>query len=155
MAAECYNMPLSWTLWGVIRNPALQNVDNTVLPDGSEFRLSGGFFSLGQVYVEEDAIVGLTGLGRSARSIRGGDQSRTGSANPFRRRRPEARLDRVPGAHVRVGAHRLDERVVPNTTPRDGHVDHGPRDHPAVHVAAAGDHLAVREAASPVRRPPG
>ena len=53
MAAECYNMPLSWTLWGVIRNPALQNVDNTVLPDGSEFRLSGGFFSLGQVYVEE------------------------------------------------------------------------------------------------------
>jgi peptide/nickel transport system substrate-binding protein len=53
MAAECYNMPASWTLWGVIRNPALQNIDTTVLPDGSEFRLSGGFFSLGQVYVAE------------------------------------------------------------------------------------------------------
>lgn len=53
MAAECYNIPSSWTLWGVIRNPALQNIDTTVLPDGSPFRLSGGFFSLGQVYLAE------------------------------------------------------------------------------------------------------
>ncbi|MFN8020325.1 MAG: ABC transporter substrate-binding protein [Acidimicrobiales bacterium] len=53
MAAECYNMPLSWGLWGVIRTPDLQNVGNTVLPDGSAFLESGGFFSLAQVWLPQ------------------------------------------------------------------------------------------------------
>jgi peptide/nickel transport system substrate-binding protein len=53
MAAECYNIPISWTLWGVIRRPDLANVGVGFLPDGSSFRESGGFFSVGQVYLEE------------------------------------------------------------------------------------------------------
>ena len=55
MAEECFNMPGSWTLWGVAHDPALQNVGGGVLPDGNPADESGGFFGLGQVWIDPDA----------------------------------------------------------------------------------------------------
>ncbi len=53
MAEECYNMPGSWTLWGVAHDPALQGLGQGVLPDGTGVDESGGFFGLGQVWLAE------------------------------------------------------------------------------------------------------
>ena len=55
MAEECYNMPGSWTLWGVAHDPAVQNVGGGLLPDSDVLDESGGFFGLGQVWLDPEA----------------------------------------------------------------------------------------------------
>ena len=34
-AEDCYYIPLSWTLWGVISEPTVQGFGTLVLPDGA------------------------------------------------------------------------------------------------------------------------
>ena len=43
MAAECYQIPLSWTLWGTPHAPKVQGLGDYVFPDGSQARNGAGF----------------------------------------------------------------------------------------------------------------
>ena len=36
-AKECWIMPTSWTTWGIIMEPNVQNIGRDPLPDGSGF----------------------------------------------------------------------------------------------------------------------
>lgn len=55
MAAECYNLPGSWTLWGVVHAPQIQGVAPGTLPDGSTTEDSGGFFGVGRLWIDPAA----------------------------------------------------------------------------------------------------
>jgi len=41
-AAGCYYIPLSWAIWGIVRNPGVQGVGQFVLPDGTAARDGAG-----------------------------------------------------------------------------------------------------------------
>jgi ABC-type transport system substrate-binding protein len=49
-ASECYIIPTSFTQWGVIHDPAVQNIGRSPLPDGSGFMRDGAGFP-GQVWL--------------------------------------------------------------------------------------------------------
>ena len=42
-ADGCYYIPLSWNMWGVVRDPEVQGVGTLVLPDGTPARDGAGF----------------------------------------------------------------------------------------------------------------
>lgn len=42
-AKECYQIPLSYTLWAVISHPSLHGIGETVIPDGTKARDGAGF----------------------------------------------------------------------------------------------------------------
>jgi hypothetical protein len=52
MAEECYNLPGSWTLWGVLHAPQVQGVAPGTLPDGSTTEDSGGFFGVDRIWID-------------------------------------------------------------------------------------------------------
>jgi hypothetical protein len=52
MAEECYNLPGSWTLWGVLHAPQVQGVGADTLPDGSTTEDSGGFFGVDRIWID-------------------------------------------------------------------------------------------------------
>ena len=52
MAEECYNLPGSWTLWGVLHAPQVQGVAPATLPDGSTTEDSGGFFGVDRIWID-------------------------------------------------------------------------------------------------------
>lgn len=43
MADECYNLPVSWTLWGTPHQPKVKGLGTFVLPDGTPARDGAGF----------------------------------------------------------------------------------------------------------------
>lgn len=43
MASACYQIPLSWTLWGTPHQPKVKGLNSWVLPDGSKSRDGAGF----------------------------------------------------------------------------------------------------------------
>jgi peptide/nickel transport system substrate-binding protein len=43
MAKECYQIPISWTLWGTPHAPKVQGIGSYVFPDGSAARDGAGF----------------------------------------------------------------------------------------------------------------
>jgi peptide/nickel transport system substrate-binding protein len=43
MAAECYQIPWSWTLWGTPHQPKVQGLGTFVFPDGAQSRDGAGF----------------------------------------------------------------------------------------------------------------
>jgi peptide/nickel transport system substrate-binding protein len=49
-ASECFILPTSFTNWGVIHDPAVQNIGRSPLPDGSGFMRDGAGFP-GQVWL--------------------------------------------------------------------------------------------------------
>ena len=55
MAAECWNIPGSWTLWGVPHGAAVQGVGGGILPDGSKRSETGGFFGVGNIWIDPAA----------------------------------------------------------------------------------------------------
>lgn len=55
MAEECYNLPGSWTLWGVVHAPQVNGVSPGTLPDGSTSEDSGGFFGVGRLWIDPAA----------------------------------------------------------------------------------------------------
>ena len=57
MAAECYQIPLSWTLWGTPHAPKLQGLGDFVFPDGSQARDGAGFsgsFWVNALWIDPD-----------------------------------------------------------------------------------------------------
>jgi peptide/nickel transport system substrate-binding protein len=55
MAEQCYNLPGSWTLWGIPHDPAVNGVGNTPLPGGGFAEDSAGFFGVGGLWIDESA----------------------------------------------------------------------------------------------------
>jgi peptide/nickel transport system substrate-binding protein len=43
MAEQCYQIPLSYTLWAVLSSPALHGIGETTMPDGTKARDGAGF----------------------------------------------------------------------------------------------------------------
>lgn len=43
MAKQCYQIPVSRTLWAIISNPSLHGIGETVMPDGTKARDGAGF----------------------------------------------------------------------------------------------------------------
>jgi ABC-type transport system substrate-binding protein len=52
MFEECYNLPGSWTLWGVVHASQVQGVTAATLPDGSTSEDSGGFFGVDRIWID-------------------------------------------------------------------------------------------------------
>jgi peptide/nickel transport system substrate-binding protein len=52
MASECWNIPGSWTLWGVPHQPQVQGVGLGTFPDGSKREDIGGFFGVGTIWID-------------------------------------------------------------------------------------------------------
>jgi ABC-type transport system substrate-binding protein len=55
MVDKCWNLPGSWTLWGVPHKPAVQGLGELVLPDGSAENDNGGFFGLTGAWLDKAA----------------------------------------------------------------------------------------------------
>ncbi len=49
-AKECWIMPTSWTTWGILMNPSVQNIGRDPLPDGEGAMADGAGFP-GQVWL--------------------------------------------------------------------------------------------------------
>ncbi len=49
-ASECWIIPTSYTTWGIIMNPAVQNIGRDPLPDHDGFAADGAGFP-GQVWL--------------------------------------------------------------------------------------------------------
>ena len=43
MAKECYQIPINYTLWAVMSDPAIHGIGETVMPDGTKARDGAGF----------------------------------------------------------------------------------------------------------------
>ncbi|MET0458705.1 MAG: ABC transporter substrate-binding protein, partial [Ilumatobacteraceae bacterium] len=56
-AEQCWILPLSWTTWGIIMDPAVQNIGRTPLPDGAGTLLDGAGFP-GQVWLTSAFVAG-------------------------------------------------------------------------------------------------
>ena len=57
MAKECYQIPLSWTLWGTPHAPKVQGLGDYVFPDGSQARNGAGFsgqFWVNALWIDPD-----------------------------------------------------------------------------------------------------
>ncbi len=55
MAAECWNIPGSWTLWGVPHSASVLGVGEGTFPDGSSVDESGGVFNVGRIWIDSAA----------------------------------------------------------------------------------------------------
>ena len=55
MVDKCWNLPGSWTLWGVPHKPAVQGLGDLMLPDGSAENDNGGFFGLTGAWLDKAA----------------------------------------------------------------------------------------------------
>ena len=56
MAAACYQIPWSWTVWGTPHLPKVQGLGTTLMPDGSVARDGAGFsgqFWTNSVWIDE------------------------------------------------------------------------------------------------------
>jgi ABC-type transport system substrate-binding protein len=49
-AKECWILPTSWTTWGIIMDPKVQNIGRNSMPDGEANLLDGAGFP-GQVWL--------------------------------------------------------------------------------------------------------
>jgi peptide/nickel transport system substrate-binding protein len=54
---QCWILPTSWTTWGIIMDPTIQNIGRTPLPDGEGTLLDGAGFP-GQVWLTSAFVAG-------------------------------------------------------------------------------------------------